>query len=139
MWGSPQPAAQLQSTSPHYWERCPNWQVGSSDWVHRKSEGFLRMYRMSVSTNLSFVTRNAGRWWPRTPAPTVHRAGVSWWPCSAGGDRWPWSGHRPSLLGARCPVLQRAWKNTPGWCTLHRLWLCSVSGYSTASLGWWWR
>lgn len=43
----------------------------------------------------------------------------SWWPCSAGGDRWPQSGHRLSVSGERCPTLQRMWENKSVWRILH--------------------
>ena len=113
--------------------------VWTSDWDHRKSGVFPCLYRRTVTTSLSFVTRNLGHSRSRTPASVVHRAGDSGWYCSAGGDRWRRSGHRPLKPGESCPSLQRVWKNTSGWCSLHRWRLCSGSGCSRVSLGCCWK
>ena len=54
----------------------------------------------------------------RTSSPqSLWLAGGSWWPCSAGGGRWPHTDHRPSHSGECHPILQTVCKNTSGWCS----------------------
>ena len=86
-----------------------------------KNGGFPHLYRRTATTSLSFGLRNSGHSSPRTPAPAVHRAGDSWWPCSGEADRWPWSNLRPSQSGGSFPVQQRIGRSISGWCSLHKL------------------
>ena len=139
MWRNHHRSALLQNTSPcHRW-RCQSRQGGQPGWFHRKSEGFHCLCRRTAAPPLGSVARNTGNSQCTMTEPGDHRTGGSWWPCSAEGDRWPHTGHRPSQSGEGHPVPQTVRKNTSGWCSLHRSCLCCESGCSTASLGWWWR
>ena len=78
---------------------------------------FPPLYR-TAPTALRSVTWNVTHSWSRTPESTVHRTGGSWWPCSAGDDRWPQTCHRPSWTGESCLALKMLWKCTSVWCSL---------------------
>ena len=132
-----------ESQSPHIagcnWWACLSRQEWGPEQVHNKSVEWPSWYRRTAVTSADSGSGSMTSWWTKTQEPADHRGKGSWWLCSAGGGRWPQSGHRPSQSGEKCPYLQKPWKDTSGWCSLRSWWICSVSGCSPASLELWWK